>query len=106
MKLTDAVANRHLVQWFDNGFVRTLEPHAFALAAGGRNILIAYQVAGGPAFEDHQCWKVIDAGEALQVDAVEHFAEPRAIPEHLQALVRATYACSLPGAGGFAVPRR
>lgn len=108
MTLTDAVANKHLVHWLDNGFVRTLEPHAFAQLAGGRSVLIAFQIAGGPALEE-PCWKVVDATDPLTVDAVERFARCRPIPQHLQALVHVTYASAAPsGSAGasLAVPRR
>ena len=107
MTLTEAVANKHLVRWLDNGFVRTLEPHAFAQLPGGRSVLIAYQIAGGPALEQ-ACWKVVDATDPLTVDAVEHYARCRPIPQHLQALIQVTYASASsdsPGAS-LAVPRR
>lgn len=94
MQLIDAVTNRHLVQWLDNGFLRTFEPHAFARVAGGRDVLIAFQVAGGPAHEPQGSWKLIDAREAVRIDPTERFASGRRIPEHLLALVASTYALS------------
>lgn len=106
MTLTEAVANKHLVHWLDNGFVRTLEPHSFAQLAGGRSVLIAFQIAGGPALEE-PCWKVIDATDPLTIDAAERFARCRPIPQHLQALVHVTYASALPSPGAaLSVPRR
>jgi hypothetical protein len=105
MKLAEAVANRHLVQWFDNGFVRTLEPHVFARLQGGREVLIAFQNAGGPAVERQRCWKLVDATDRVTVDEAGRFDRCRRVPQHLQALVCSTYASAAPGAG-FAVPRR
>lgn len=109
MQLIDAVTNRHLVRWLDNGFLRTFEPHAFARVAGGRDVLIAFQVAGGPAHEPQDSWKLIDAREAVCIDPTERFANGRRIPEHLLALVASTYA--LPASPGtslapLSVPRK
>lgn len=92
MQLIDAVTNRHLVQWLDNGFLRTFEPHAYARVTGGRDVLIAFQVAGGPASESQDCWKLIDARESVRIDPTERFASARRIPEHLLAMVSSTYA--------------
>lgn len=105
MTLMDAVANKHLVHWLDNGFVRTLEPHSFAQLVGGRSVLIAFQIAGGPAREE-PCWKVVDATDPLTVDTVERFARCRLIPRHLQALVQMTYASAESSGSNLAVPRR
>jgi hypothetical protein len=91
----EAVVNKHLVHWLDNGFVRTLEPHAFAQLLGGRSVLLAFQIAGGPALEQ-PCWKVVDATDPLTIDAVERFALSRQIPLHLQSLVQMTYASAAP----------
>lgn len=95
MQLIDAVTNRHLVQWLDNGFLRTFEPHAFARVTGGRDVLIAFQVAGGPAHEPQDGWKLIDARDSVRIDPTERFASERRIPEHLLALVASTYALPL-----------
>jgi hypothetical protein len=110
MQLIDAVTNRHLVQWLDNGFLRTLEPHAFARVAGGRDVLIAFQVGGGPAHESQDGWKLIDARESVRIDPTERFVGARPIPEHLLALVSSTYALPVSSdaspATSLAVPRR
>lgn len=100
----------HLVHWLDHGFLRTLEPHLFARLSGGRDVLIAYQVAGGPQV-DEQCWKVIDVTEVVTVADTEHFACSRDVPDHLQELVRAVYASAGPPAtpstcSSLALPRR
>jgi hypothetical protein len=109
MQLIDAVTNRHLVQWLDNGFLRTFEPHAYARVTGGRDVLIAFQVAGGLASELQDAWKLIDARESVRIDPTERFASARRIPDHLLALVSSTYALPRPSdalPAPLSVPRR
>lgn len=109
MTLTDAVANRHFVYWHDNGFMRTLEPHLFGQLQGGRSVLIAFQIAGGPAGDPQAVWKVVDTTELLTIDPAKLFSQCRPIPTHLQQLVHITYASADPGVSfglNLAVPRR
>jgi hypothetical protein len=87
MNLAEAVQRRHLVHWHDRGFIRTIEPHVLALLRGQRLALIAFQIAGGPAGDEAQGWKVIDVGDGLNVEPRRSF-ETRAVPAHLLALAR------------------
>lgn len=92
MTLVDAVRGRHLVQWHDHGFVRTIEPHLFVLLQGQRLALIARQVAGGPAGDDESCWKVIDVADGLNADPERTFEGRVQVPTHLLGLVHMLYA--------------
>ncbi|MFS2023854.1 hypothetical protein [Massilia sp. CT11-137] len=92
MNLVDAVRRRHLVQWHDRGFVRTIEPYLFVVLRGLRLALIARQIAGGPADGEQPCWKVIDAGEGLNVDSERTFGGCEQVPTHLLGLVHMVYA--------------
>ncbi len=106
MTLVDAVRGRHLVQWHDRGFVRTIEPYLFVMLQGLRLALIARQVAGGPADDAHPCWKVIDAGEGLNVDSERTFCGCEKVPAHLLGLVHMVYASSFVGSERPPVERR
>lgn len=92
MNLVDAVRRRHLVHWHDRGFIRTVEPHLFALLRGQRLALIARQVAGGPADDELPYWKVIDVDDGLNVDPARTFGGHEQIPMHLLGLVHMVYA--------------
>jgi hypothetical protein len=96
MNLVDAVRGRHLVHWYDRGFVRTVEPHLFAQFRGLRLVLVAYQIAGGPTGEREQCWKVIDIGDGLNVEPANTFECNRAIPQHLREQAQRIYASAGP----------
>lgn len=95
MDLIDAVQQRHLVHWHDRGFVRTVEPHLYALLPGMRLVLIAFQIAGGPSGDGAQGWKVIDVGDGMNVDQRRTFRHPRRIPPHLLTLTHHVLASSL-----------
>jgi hypothetical protein len=92
MTLAEAIQRRHLVHWHDRGFVRTVEPHLFALLRGQRLALIARQVAGGPPDDGQPCWKVIDVSDGLNVDPERTFDGREQVPEHLLGLVHMVYA--------------
>lgn len=96
MNLIDAVRRRHLVQWHDRGFIRTVEPYLFAQFPGLRLVLVAFQIAGGPAGECEQGWKVIDVCDGLNVQPTRTFESNRAIPQHLQCQVQRIYASAGP----------
>jgi len=96
MNLVEAVQQRHLVQWHDRGFIRTVEPHLFAQFPGLRLVLIAFQIAGGPLGEREHGWKVIDVGDGLNVEPAKTFKAERAIPQHLQAMIQQVYASAGP----------
>jgi len=106
MNLVDAVQKRHLVQWHDQGFVRTVEPHLFALLRGQRLALIARQVAGGPAGDEQPCWKVIDVGDGMNVDPERTFDGREQVPAHLLELVHMVYASPTVGSCSQPVERR
>lgn len=92
MSLADAVTQRRLLHWHDRGFVRTVEPHLLCQLRGMRLVVIGLQVAGGPAGEPQQCWKVIDVDDGLNVVLHRTFTETREVPPHLLDLVHLIYA--------------
>lgn len=96
MTLVEAVRSRHLVQWHDRSFIRTVEPHLFAQFPGLRLVLVAFQIAGGPAGEGEQGWKVIDISDGLNVESMKTFESKRAIPQHLQRQAQWIYASAGP----------
>lgn len=99
MNFVDAVRQRYLVHWHDRGFVRTVEPHLFALFPGARLVLVAFQIAGGPPGECQHGWKVIDVGAGLNIEPMRTFRESREVPAHLVSLAQFVYAsCVLPSA--------
>jgi hypothetical protein len=96
MNLAEAVRKRHLVQWHDNGFIRTIEPHLLAQLRGQRLVVIALQIAGGPSNETQGCWKVIDVNGGLNVDLRQRFDQKKDVPPHLLDLVQWIYASAEP----------
>lgn len=106
MNLVDAVRGRHLVQWHDRGFVRTVEPHLLVLLRGQRLALIARQVAGGPIDDEQPSWKVIDIGDGLNVDSERTFKSNERVPAHLLELVHMIYASPTAGRDAATVERK
>jgi len=92
MNLIEAVRQRRLVHWHDQGVVRTVEPHLFAQFPGARLVLIAFQIAGEPPNEPQQSWKVIDIGDGLNVEQAKTFRHPRPVPPHLLMSAQLVYA--------------
>lgn len=87
-----AIKEKHLVHWEVDGFVRTLEPHMYAQIRGGEDVLIAFQIEGGPLGHNAQEWKVVRTTEHVTVGSKTRFANARAVPPHLLELVRVIYA--------------
>lgn len=91
-RFIEAIEQQRLVHWLDNGFLRTLEPHLYGRAPGGREVLIAFQIGGGPDTESNQGWKLVEVKEGLTIDATKRFATRTPVPPHLLTMVRSIYA--------------
>lgn len=94
MNLIEAIQQRRLVHWSDQGVIRTVEPHLFAQFPGARLVVVAFEIVQKRERASDGYWKVIDIGDGLNIDLAKTFAAPRPIPLHLMYLAQLTYANS------------
>ena len=77
-EIVQAVSQRQLLQLNYDGFVRTVEPHAYGVSARGHEVMRVWQTSGGSAKGEPVGWKLLRLDEARGVTAPpERFQGPR-----------------------------
>jgi predicted DNA-binding transcriptional regulator YafY len=78
MGIVDAIRNRKLLRFSYEGYLRTVEPHAYGTDGQNHYLLRAYQIAGGSESGEYVGWKMFrgDGIVALKV-TTDSFAGPR-----------------------------
>jgi hypothetical protein len=78
MGIASAIRNRLLIRFSYDGYLRTVEPHAYGIDGKNSYLLRGYQVAGGSESGEFVGWKLFreDSMVALRVSN-DSFAGPR-----------------------------
>jgi len=78
MAIAEAIRKRRLLRFSYDGYLRTVEPHAYGTDRKGRYLLRAYQVAGGSESGEFAGWKLFCEDEMVAITvASDTFAGPR-----------------------------
>lgn len=73
-----AVEQRRLLKFAYSAGSRIVEPHAYGLDGGGRELLRCYQLAGESASGGRAGWKLLRAGDITAVEVLDVCFAPRA----------------------------
>jgi predicted DNA-binding transcriptional regulator YafY len=72
-----AIHKRQRLQFWYNSGVRVVEPYAYGVGDGGRELLRAYQVSGF-SHSREEGWKLFHVDEMHEIEILEEgFEEPR-----------------------------
>lgn len=63
MRIASAIESKQLLRFTYDGYVRTVEPHAYGVDTKGHQALRAYQVAGGSSSDEFRGWKLFHVHE-------------------------------------------
>ncbi len=78
MGIASAIRNRKLLRFGYDGHLRTVEPHAYGTDRKNRNLLRAYQVAGGSESGEFIGWKLFREDEMVAItETSDTFTGPR-----------------------------
>jgi WYL domain-containing protein len=87
MGIASAIRNRHLLRFSYDGYLRTVEPHAYGTDRKNRYLLRAYQVAGGSESGEFEGWKLFCEDEMVAItETSDKFSGPRI--DYKQAIAR------------------
>lgn len=78
MGIASAIRNRQLIRFSYDGYLRTVEPHAYGTDRKNRYLLRGYQVAGGSESGEFVGWKLFREDEMVALNVTtDKFAGPR-----------------------------
>ena len=78
MGIADAIRNRRLIRFSYDGYLRTVEPHAYGTDRKNRYLLRGYQVAGGSESGEYVGWKLFCEDEMVALTVTnDSFQGPR-----------------------------
>lgn len=78
VSLMAAIRERRVLSIQYDGYLRTVEPHAYGESKDGTQLLRAYQTSGGSDSGERQGWKLFDLSKAYSISTNQQtFATPR-----------------------------
>ena len=78
MGIANAIRHRRLLRFSYDGYLRTVEPHAYGTDRKNRYLLRAYQVAGGSGSGEYVGWKLFREDEMVAItETSDTFTGPR-----------------------------
>ena len=79
MGIASAIRNRQLIRFSYDGYLRTVEPHAYGTDRKNRYLLRAYQTAGGSESGEFVGWKLFCEDQMVALTVThDTFSGPRA----------------------------
>lgn len=70
--LVNAIREKRALSLQYDGYLRTIEPHAYGQSKDDVQLLRAYQTSGGSESGEQQGWKLFDLSKAYSVTASQH----------------------------------
>lgn len=65
--LINAIKGRQILTLHYDGYLRTVEPHAYGESKDGNHLLRGYQTAGGSESGMREGWKIFDLSKARAI---------------------------------------
>jgi hypothetical protein len=76
--IIQSIRNRELIGFNYDGYPRTVEPHAYGVTSKGKEVLRAYQIAGGSSSGAVRSWRLFEVSRmnGFHLDG-DGFSAPR-----------------------------
>ena len=75
--IVQAIRHKRRLSFEYSGQSRTVEPHACGFSKSGKELLLAYQIAGGHTSGHREPWHMFHVDRMSSLQVTGHFSGPR-----------------------------
>lgn len=79
-EISDAISEKRMLELRYNGYLRTVEPHAYGRDKNGDQVLRCFQINGGSDSGERVGWKLLKVADAYAVHVLDQAFQQR--PEY------------------------